>query len=249
MNAVNFGSLEIGRIPRVVGTVCTFDSLARLKTFTEKSFDIAELRLDEVGTSHDWLNECRLLKGSGRPVILTLRSATEGGKSHLANNERKAIIETALPVVSAIDVEFQSGLADSLYTQAKALGKALVSSYHNFQKTPSLDELSAIVLEAKKQASVVKISTFVTSPVDLKTLEALLQKDWGVPICVIGMGPLGTSTRVSFPCSGSCLTYGYLDVPSAPGQLPARTLVEQLRKLLPAFNEDFVRRNPIVEAV
>src|SRR5882762_1119432 len=128
MNVVKFGNLEIGRIPRVIGTLCTFDSLARLGTSTEKSFDIAEVRLDEVGSGHNWLNECKSIEASGTPVIFTLRSAAEGGKSHLENNERRAIFETALPVVSAIDVEFQSGLADSLYGKAKALGKALLSS-------------------------------------------------------------------------------------------------------------------------
>ena len=77
---------------------------------------------------------------------------------------------------------------------------------------------------------------------DIKTLEQLLAKKWEVPLCVIGMGPLGTSTRVSFACSGSCLTYGYVDTPSAPGQLSAQELVAQLRKLFPAFDEDFKNR-------
>jgi len=249
MNPATFGTLQIGRIPRVVGTLSSYDSLARFTSLTEKVCDIVEVRLDHVGTSNDWLNQCKSIEANRAPVVLTLRSASEGGKSRLENSQRKAIFETALPVVSAIDVELKSGLADSLHSSSKALGKALLVSFHDFEKTPSLDDLCEIVSKAEKHASVVKISTFVTSDSDVKTLQWLLQKDWNVPICVIGMGPLGTSTRVAFPCAGSCLTYGYLDVPSAPGQLPARSLVEQLRKLLPAFNEDFITRHKILDYV
>jgi len=42
------------------------------------------------------------------------------------------------------------------------------------------------------------------------------------------MGPLGPQTRIEFPKLGSCLTYGYLDQPVAPGQVPARELMRQL---------------------
>ena len=65
-----------------------------------------------------------------------------------------------------------------------------------------------------------------TSPFSLKQL---LAKDWGLPLCVIGMGTLGTPTRTDFPRLGSCLTYGYLDTPVAPGQLSARARLDHLR--------------------
>ena len=249
MNTAIFGRLEIGRIPRIVGTLSSFDSLNRVTNLAEHACDIVEVRLDLVGISGDWPTKCKSIEVSGTPVILTLRAASEGGKSDLGSNERKAILETALPVVSAIDVEFKSGLADSLYAKAKALGKAVVVSFHDFDKTPSLDELSEIASQAGKHASVVKISTFINSASDLKILQSLLQKDWDAPMCVIGMGPLGTSTRVTFPCAGSCLTYGYLDVPVAPGQVSARTLVKQLRKTLRAYNEDFKTRHQSIEHV
>ena len=42
------------------------------------------------------------------------------------------------------------------------------------------------------------------------------------------MGPLGPQTRIDFPKLGSCLTYGYLDAPVAPGQVSARELMRQL---------------------
>jgi len=134
---------------------------------------------------------------------------------------------------------------DVILDIARRLKKPIVLSYHNFEKTASVEELSNIVSQAQKRGSVVKISTFIHSPSDVKTLEALLQKKWDIPLCVIGMGPLGSSTRITLACAGSCLTYGYIDAPVAPGQLSARTLVEQLRRMIPAFDDDFIQRGGV----
>src|SRR6266446_1566880 len=130
MNPAIFGTLQIGPIPRVVGTLSSYDSLARFTSLTDKVCDIVEVRLDHVGTSNDWLNQSKSIEASRTPVVLTLRSASEGGKSHLEDSQRKAIFDTALPFLSAIDVEFKSGLAHSLYTASKALGKAVIVSFH-----------------------------------------------------------------------------------------------------------------------
>jgi len=63
---------------------------------------------------------------------------------------------------------------------------------------------------------------------DLAILRALLAEKRPTPLCVLGMGPLGPQTRIDFPRLGSCLTYGYLDTPVAPGQVSARELMRQL---------------------
>lgn len=229
MNAVKFGNLEVGPIPRVVGTLSSFDSLTRFGTIADNACDIAEVRLDVIGTDKDWLPECKRIEANGTPVILTIRSAAEGGKSAITDKERKNLYSLGLPHVSAIDVELNSGLADSdLYIQVKTSGKAIIISFHDFAKTPPLVDLLAMVEKAAPRASVVKVSTFINSPSDIEVLNTLLETGPQAPLCVIGMGPLGTSTRISFPSSGSCLTYGYLDVSAAPGQLPAATLVNEL---------------------
>jgi 3-dehydroquinate dehydratase-1 len=230
----------------VVGTLSTFDSLLRFRQLTEKICDLAEVRLDLVGTATDWSRECNSIQASGTPVLLTLRSASEGGKSTLTDDQRGEILQKALPAVSAIDIELKSSLAEgSLVREAKRLKKPVVLSYHDFEKTASAKDLSETIAEAQKRGSVVKISTVIQSPPDVKTLESLLQKKWDVPLCVIGMGPLGSSTRVTFACAGSCLTYGYVDAPVAPGQLSARSLIEQLRRMLPAFDDDFIQRGGV----
>jgi 3-dehydroquinate dehydratase-1 len=232
MNVSKLGHLTIGRIPRVVGTLSSLDSLHRFPSLAEKTCDIAEIRLDQIGEESDWMQSGRAIEQSGTPVILTLRNIAEGGKCSRADEERALIFEQALSVVSAIDVEFASGLAARLFPIAKQLSKAIIVSYHDFSRTPGLEKLEEVISQASPQATIVKVSTMIKTEADIQVLQKLLLRDWGVPICVIGMGSLGTATRVSFPSLGSALTYGYLDVPSAPGQLPARALVENLSKNL-----------------
>jgi 3-dehydroquinate dehydratase-1 len=106
----------------------------------------------------------------------------------------------------------------------------VVVSSHNFKLTPDYDELKGIldkILEIPN--AIPKITTMINDEADVAVLSKLLECAKVRPICVIGMGPKGTRTRTLFPSLGGCLAYGYLDVPSAPGQLSARQLVQVLR--------------------
>jgi 3-dehydroquinate dehydratase I len=233
MRTVPFGNLTVGDVPRVVGTLASFDSLRRFAGTSERPCDIAEIRLDEIGIDTKWMPEAQRIEESGTPVILTLRSDMEGGKSNLSNDQRLAVLREALDHVSAIDVELKSGLATSLRPLMNKTGKSLIVSFHDFQGTPASPDLEAITRQAAENGSVAKVSTMTTTDSDIEVLKRLLSRDWGVPLCVIGMGPLGASTRTGFPRLGSCLTYGYIDAPVAPGQLSARALLDHLRPALP----------------
>jgi 3-dehydroquinate dehydratase-1 len=92
-----------------------------------------------------------------------------------------------------------------------------------------LGELKEIMTRAAQYGTVVKIVTFTTNKADIATLRALLHEECPAPLCLIGMGPFGAQTRIEFPKLGSCLTYGYLDAPVAPGQISAGELTQLLR--------------------
>jgi 3-dehydroquinate dehydratase-1 len=229
MRTARFGKLTIGDIPRVIGTISSFESLQRFAGSSDRPCDIAEIRLDEIGVETKWVPESQRIEASGTPVILTLRSVTEGGKSTLSKDQRLAVLRDTLDSVSAVDVELRSGLASSLAPLTDKKNKGLLVSFHDFERTPDYAYLAQIIRDAAKVASVAKVSTMARNTADTETLRRLLGEDWGVPLCVIGMGSFGTFTRKDFPALGSCLTYGYLDEPVAPGQLSARALVDHLR--------------------
>jgi 3-dehydroquinate dehydratase-1 len=241
------GDLRVGEIPCVVGTISSLELLNSFAASGVNVCDIVEIRADEIGTQAAWLAAGKEIEALGMPVIFTARLHKEGGKWVRQDKLRMPLFEDALKHLSAVDVELQSKLMPAVCKLAKSLKKSTVVSFHDFNKTPGLDRLKAIASKSAEHASVVKISTMAKTNRDILTLQKLLECDFGVPLCVIGMGPAATRTRITFPTMGSCLTYGYLDVPSAPGQLSARTLNEQLRSILPGYNRQFVYQRQIPE--
>lgn len=238
--------LLVGDLPRVVGTLSSLSGDLPSES-REVPCDIVEVRLDEVPDHDHWLDRCQSIEASGLPVILTARLKCEGGRWGGSEKARLDLFDAALHDLSCVDVEFKSEISVSVSKLAARLGKSCIVSYHDFRQTPPIKELRSIVSRAQKLASIVKVSTMVKTDADVETLRNLLFQSWEVPLCVIGMGPSGTQSRISFATLGSCMTYGYLDRPSAPGQLPASSLVQTLRTLLPQYNEDFVIRKQVLE--
>ena len=233
---VTIGALAIGPVPRVVGTISQAATLTGFRPGAGPACDIVEIRLDKMGLeTQEWMSHSKALEAQGIPVIFTLRLAAEGGEWRRPDEGRIGFLEIALENLAAVDVEFQSRLLPRMSQKARADGKALIVSVHDFIKTPPLRSLQDIVIEAARYASIVKITTMITRAADVATLRELLKGEWPVPLCVMGMGPQGTETRTLFPTLGSCLTYGYLDESAAPGQIAAAELVQQLTTLSPTY--------------
>ena len=252
MNTLELGQLTIGDIPRVVGTISSGNVFKNLDTQESLPCDIVEVRLDALNPSGDWwLEKCSLLESLGYPIILTIRAKNEGGNWQGSDEERVSIFLRALPYISVVDIELSNGVSSKLRTHVAEHNVKLLISYHNFSCTPPLNELLEKIDGARlKGADIVKIATMINSPQDIAILSTLTSSvSQESPICVIGMGSNGVSTRITLTTLGSVLTYGYLDMPSAPGQLPCSMLCQSLRKLIPQFNEDIIIRNQILEYV
>jgi 3-dehydroquinate dehydratase-1 len=219
--------LTVGPVPRVVGTLT---SLARPFPAPRQKVpcDVVEVRLDKAGLVPGWLERCLKIEERGWPVLLTIRLRNEGGAWAGGDAKRFPIYEEALFNLSGVDVEWRSKIVYPVAILAKRKRKVCVISYHDFEKTPPAEKLVDIVTEAQELASIVKIATRLNGADDEETLCSLLARKWKRPLCVIGMGPAWTHTRVLFPKLGSCLAYGCLDKATAPGQLSAAELTRQL---------------------
>jgi 3-dehydroquinate dehydratase-1 len=233
--------IPIGPVPLVVGTLSSIPT-GPPTLGQEIPCDVVEIRVDGMPAEADWLAQGQLIESSGTPVLVTIRIKSEGGKWEGSDKDRLEPLARALCHLSAVDVEFKSEIARSVVQLANETGKTCIVSYHDFERTPPLADLHAVIEQAGAFAPVIKISTTINGEQDMVTLRSLLSRDWGVPICVIGMGPLGTRTRVEFAALGSCLAYGYWYEKNAPGQLSAADLTQQLRKLHPGYNEHFLAR-------
>ena len=229
-------AINLAQTPHVVGTITQAATLNNFRREEPRTCDVVEMRLDKIGfNATDWIAKGKAIELQGVPVIFTLRLAAEGGEWRRPDEERAGYFGLALENFAAIDVEWQSRLVKKLSQTARAAGKQVIVSYHDFVKTPSLRALQDVVIEAGRYASIVKVTTMITRPADVATLRELLKQDWSVPLCVMGMGEQGTETRVLFPTLGSCLTYGYLDESAAPGQIAAPELVRRLGELSPQY--------------
>lgn len=214
-------TLEAG--PLVVGTLSTLSGEIPL------AGDLIEVRLDRMKIPPDWLARCQAIEAGGKPVLLTVRLRAEGGEWTEDGPSRLKLYEEGLAALSAVDVELSSPICATVAKKAQALGRLCIVSHHDFVRTPVLAELEWIVRKAHQTGSVAKVATMVRDGADLETLHALLEKKWERPLCVIAMGEAWKDTRVSFPKLGSCLTYGYLDQPTAPGQWSAADLARKLQ--------------------
>jgi 3-dehydroquinate dehydratase I len=225
-----FGKFALGSIPRVVGTVSQAETLAQLAAVTNRDCDIVEIRLDLMGSkTPQWVEHARAIEARGLPVVLTIRLAEEGGQWKQPDEERLPLFETALRDLTAVDIEFRSPILKEVSTLANRHERALIVSYHDFQRTPPIEDLRKVVAAAANFGSVVKIVTFTKTDEDVGILRTLLHEKSSTSLCVMGMGPLGPQTRVKFPKLGSCLAYGYLDAPVAPNQVPASDLMQRMK--------------------
>jgi 3-dehydroquinate dehydratase I len=245
---LRLGGVVLDGTPRLVVGFTDTASAETARAARDHGVDIAELRIDQFG-SHEHayvLNQVR--KWSRLPTIATVRTEKQGGRYRQQESERLLLFKAVLPEVDAVDVELDAEIRDQVIQLAKGQGKLAIVSYHNFDTTPSLEELSAYVDKAVQYgADVVKIATMVGHQADIRTLARLTLEKSSARLAVIGMGGQGLLTRLFLPSLGSLLTYAYIGQPTAPGQLDADTMFDMLRQMYPSFNEEKVQTLRLVE--
>ena len=222
---------RLGIKPLIVGCVATEARLRRCARRAPADCDWIEVRLDLTGPcGGEWAELCAAAGRNGRPVLLTVRSAREGGRWRGREAERTALLLRGLDVAAAVDLEIAAPSFGRVAQAASRRGVAVVGSFHDFRGTPAAERLAAIDTRGRALgADVVKIAAQVRNAADLARLFALPARSQG-PICVLGMGPLGAIARVALPAAGSCLAYGALEAATAPGQLRCRDLARELAR-------------------
>lgn len=226
------GGIELGRAPRAAGVIVEGREAAAAKKAAAAGADILELRADtfkdaDAGKIERTLRE---IKAIGKPVLLTIRSAKEGGKYPITDRKREALFKTLMPLADAVDIELSSsGILENVVNSAKSHKKKVIISYHNFKSTPGDRKLLELASDARAAgADIVKIAAYARGTEDLRRLAGFLIdfKD----LIVIAMGGHGSASRVFFPMLGSLLTYGSITGQTAPGQMPLSEIKRELRR-------------------
>ena len=191
--------------------------------------DAIELRLDLLGGFPR-------LKGIAghRPFIATARHPKEGGNNGLTTERRLELLSASMPFAAFVDLELQFWEELSpILRMARKSGVRVIASFHDLSETPSITALLRRVFLAKQfGADIFKVATYLNSPSDLARLLHLLDYTTSLlPIAVMGMGPLGTVSRLALARCGSTLNYGWLVRPVVPGQWPAKKLAARLKEV------------------
>ena len=272
-----------GGLPAVAVSL-TGPSLAQARTQARSAIDagadVLELRVDlleeagalaapaplDAATAAAQVLEC--LRGlreaidttdgadAGSPVLLTCRTAAEGGRAQLDDTAYGSLLRSVLDGLAdwtperrpaAIDVEVQRGCLPQVCAQAHALSIDVVASFHDFEATPADEALEEVLARmAREGADLAKIAVWPTSADDVARLLGVCARatagagersGLGVPVAAMSMGALGAVSRVA-PAFGSALTFAVVPDEqgqaraSAPGQLPiqdVRRCLELLR--------------------
>ncbi len=209
--------------PVVVGTVTTASGLRCLARKTGPA-QVIEVRLDVLLAEKVPVETIEAaLKQRKHPVLLTLRIPAEGGRRAWKVAERRELFLRLLPQAEAIDVELATArVMAPVIAEARRTGKTLVFSAHAIQRPVSTRQVESWVGQFDHQpATILKIAAQIKSWRDLQQLAALLVNHPQWSLAVMGLGPYAAQSRSVLTALGSCLVYGYLDQPAAPGQPPA----------------------------
>ena len=173
--------------------------------------DGIELRLDLFAEID--INKLKdLLKNWDKKVLLTFRKKSQGGGFLGSVQEQEEIWDKLCELnVDFIDLEYDAPASLYDLVRKKNPGAKVISSYHNFEKTPA--QLKELFFFMKmRRADIYKIATMAISSLDalrmlLWVKESTFQKENVVGIC---MGDMGGITRILSPVIGNYLNYASL---------------------------------------
>ena len=151
---------------------------------------------------------------------MCIRDRSEGGKFAGSENERKSIIKLiAAYNPFLLDIEFNALQKDKKFLNSMKTSKVrILVSWHDFKKTPKLENLNKKFRIMKKFSNYVKIVTAAKTVNDAVRVLSLYNNVSKINLIAFSMGEEARFTRILSLHMGSPLTYVSLGKPIAPGQ-------------------------------
>ncbi len=257
---VQIGNVTIGEgQPKICVAITETDQkaiIAAADILVSKSIDVIEWRMDFYQKIQEWdmVEETlhRLdMSMCGKPLLVTIRTSGEGGKCDISVEDYQELLLKIANTgyVDMIDVEAFMGITyeelkdtsvswtetyASLVDLIQQLQKKVkvVGSYHDFDKTPSYQEMwdrlhfmETIGMDIAKMAVMPRDKRDVLKLMAV-TLDA--SEDMRIPLVTMSMGDIGSISRIAGEAYGSSMTFGSVGQASAPGQIAVNRLEEAL---------------------
>ncbi|OUC58274.1 3-dehydroquinate dehydratase [Acinetobacter seifertii] len=208
--------------------------------------DLAEFRIDLLSFASDTKqvialgHELKKILGH-KPMIATIRTKNEGGQLEISDADYGKTYQAYLknPFMDWLDVEMfrDQKVVSEIVQKAHQKKVLVVMSNHDFQKTPSQDEIEKRLLKQDQMgADILKIAVMPKSKQDVFTLmNATLKvsQQTTKPLLTMSMGQLGTISRVATANMGGSYSFGMIGQASAPGQIDVTKLKQILQTVQP----------------
>lgn len=225
--------------------VCDIIEEGRL--ICDSKADLVEWRVDffeDALNTNEVLSALSKLKEQlgNMSILFSFRTAEEGGekvislKDYVALN--KAVIESGY--IDLVDIELFKGekVVKELVKSAKEHKVWTVISNHDFEKTPSVNDMVERASSAYELgADFPKIAVMPVNKTDLlMVLDASLTLKSSYPgreAIMIAMGKSGLLSRIGAEIFGSSITFASVKNASAPGQIS----VDQMYSILKLLHE------------
>lgn len=197
----------------------TDEVIAVAEDCIRKGADILEFRVD--GLENPNLKDItQTITEINFPMIITNRIESEGGSFRGSEDERINILKGCADLVEYVDVELRT---DDIYIEElNDYNAKLIVSYHDFKKTPELNEIYYIVEKEKEMGDIAKVA-FMPNNLD-DTLKVLAILSHYKDTIAISMSDLGSYTRVMASKFNSPITFAAGRDVTAPGQIDIETM-------------------------
>ncbi len=255
MSVVKVRNLVIGEgkpkiIVPIVGTTQE-EILEEARSFASLPIDVVEWRADWFEDVFDTEKVLALLKDlreilGETPLLLTFRTAKEGGEKAIADEAYKALNLAAARsgLVDLIDVEIFTGdeIVREIIDGVHEASVKVIASNHDFEKTPTQSDIVYRLHKMQDMgADIPKIAVMPRDKKDVLTLlaatEEMVREFADRPIITMSMAGTGVLSRLAGEVFGSAMTFGAAKKASAPGQMDVVELAAILESLHKASGE------------
>ena len=175
-----------------------------------------------------------------KELLVTIRTVAEGGEE---NGFRFDYFETIRKILEQQTADYVDVEAARDEEEVKALCQKysntktkVIGSYHDFSKTPSVDEIKERLCKAKECGCYAgKLACMPKTREDVDTLlnatAAMKEEFPDFPLITMSMGELGKVSRLYGGLYGSFVSFGCVSEASAPGQVYYETMCEVFDKI------------------
>lgn len=182
--------------------------------------EMAEIRLDRCPLDEDDIRE--LFTNCDKPLLATCRF----DECPDAERRLEAAVEAGARFVD-LELEAPAPIGKRLRRKARECGTSFIRSYHNYEYTPSAEELGHIVDTCHRfGAEIVKIATKATCSEDISTVGRLYETCPEGSLIAFCMGEEGKDSRTACLKLGAPFSYAALGEKTADGQMQLQDMRE-----------------------